>query len=506
MNKRFRLAEIFTDNMVLQNESKIVVWGVAVDDSIIEVKFCGQNVTAKVLNGQWLITLLPINAGGPFKMYIRNGSDKIILKNILIGEVWLAGGQSNMEHPLLLSQNGNQYVLTADNPNIRFYTVPKRPFEDALVDGWHFAPKKSSNTLWKVCNSQNAGLFSAVAFHFAKGLQKAIDVPIGIIECNWGATSAACWMSEKYLSEDELDVYLKEYDLLVSNLDNSVYEIQFTQYLNDLKRFIISAKKISINPDKVDEYLMDINVKPIPIPPLGPKSFMRPTGLYYTMLKKIIPFTIKGVIWYQGESDSNRPILYKELFSKMIQNWRNDWSNPDLPFLFVQLASFDGDWIKENSWADLRESQSFVAKNIKHTAMAVAIDCGDKENIHPSNKLPIGKRLVLLARNNVYGHNIVCSGPEYSDMKVENGKAILFFNNIGEGLCFTGEEIKGFRICGEDKKFVNAKAKINGDAIEVSSSKVKNPIGASYGWANFTDANLYNMDGLPACPFKIFIS
>lgn len=500
MDTRFNLAEIFTDNMVLQRNSEIRIWGSACSDIEITVEFCGQRQTTMSKDGKWSVTLLPIAAGGPYIMRATDKIGEIVLKNILVGEVWIAGGQSNMEHPLVLTEHGSREISAAFFPRIRFYNVPRRPFEDAIIDGWHFLPTTSSKASWQLCNPENAPFFSAIAFHFAKEIYQALDMPIGIIGCNWGATSASCWMSEEYLCNDEeLKTYIDNYNNDLLGLEKEKYEDDFKLYLNDLKKFIKKMGMVNIEADRVDNYLMDNSAGPLPCPPLGPKSFLRPSGLYNTMLKKIIPFSIKGVLWYQGESDTNKPYLYRKLFSKMIQNWRDDWNNQNLPFIFTQLSSFN---IKEDSWPILRESQTFVSENVKKTAMAITIDCGDKNNIHPSNKQPVGKRLALLARNKVYGQEVECTGPTFRDMKVHGNKIILSFDCISKGLTSRGMPLKGFKICDENKKFMDANAEIKEDTIVVYCDEIKSPVAVSYGWAGFTDANLYNTDDLPAIPFR----
>ncbi|WP_052703153.1 sialate O-acetylesterase [Paenibacillus beijingensis] len=408
-----------------------------------------------------------------------------------------------MEQPLIVTKEGKNEIPAAFFPNIRLYNVPKRPFEDAIVDGWHFIHTVSSQTRWEECTPEHAGYFSAVAFHFAKEINQELNVPIGIISCNWGGTSAACWMKEEYLTEDAgLNVYIDDYNKHLVNLNRDKYEEDFKRYQTELKQYAQKRKDESIHPDHIDEYLMDQSAGPLPLPPLGPKSSFRPSGLYYTMLKKVIPYTIKGVIWYQGESDSGRPVLYRKLFGNMIQNWRDDWDNPELPFLFVQLASFGSNLLKPDSWALLRESQSFVSKNVKITAMAVTIDCGDRSNIHPSGKRSVGVRLALLARNKIYGQEVECSGPVFRDMKVNENKMILRFDCSAEGLTSMGASLKGFEICGENGRFIAAKAVIIENAVEVCNDEIEFPVAVRYGWANYTDANLYNVFGLPASPFR----
>lgn len=434
-------------------------------------------------------------------MKMTNGEEKIVLKNILVGEVWIAGGQSNMDYTLMNTRNGFEEIPIADYPEIRYYQVPKIPYENSSENNGELSIQQSS---WERCTPETAKNFSAVAYHFAKDIFKALNVPIGIINCSWGGTSASCWMSEKYLLSDEkLRVYMDEYIEQITKQSHETYENERIRYDASVSEHATKMAKIQFNPEKVEEYFADQSAGPYPWPPpMGPKCPLRPAGLYHTMLKKIVPFAVRGVIFYQGESDDSKPYLYERLFTKMIENWREDWKNPQLPFLFVQLAAFGQENPEGEEWAIIREQQLLASKSIENTGMAVAIDFGDKNNIHPIDKKPVGERLAFLARGRVYGQVVEYSGPAYREMKIKGNKIILYFDQIGQGLVSKGDRLKGFKICGKDSRFFNAEAEIYEDTVIVSSDEVIQPIAVRYGWSNYEEVNLYNIDGFPATPFR----
>jgi len=494
-----QVAEIFTDSMVLQRDARIPLWGRAEHDAEITVSFCGQTVRTKARGGEWSLYLEPVGAGGPYEMRISSGREEILLKDILVGDVYLAGGQSNMEYVLANDQNGAREIEEATYPNIRFYNVPRIPYEGAELE----EPKQySKDAAWQCCSPKTAGSCSAVAYYFAKDIYSSVGVPVGIINCSWGGTSASCWMSRESLEDPAVRVYLDEYEAYISRQSSEQYEKERSQYAEALREYARKVSAVPYNPEKKEEYMKAVNSIPYPWPPpLGPKSFLRPAGLYYTMLRKIAPFSVKAVIWYQGESDTNKPALYRTLFGRMIDNWRGDFKNPQLPFLFVQLPSYGGGNPDGEDWAYLREQQVLVSKQVPHTAMAVCIDCGEKDNIHPINKEPVGKRLALLARRRIYGQDVEDSGPVLREMKIEGNKAVLTFDHAS-GLVLKGDGSKGFQICGEVQRFVDAKAEIQGDAVVVYAEGVENPKAVRYGWSNHVETFLYNGAGLPASPFR----
>ena len=521
METKFSVAKIFSNNMVLQRDVAIPVWGNAEPGDKITVCLDRQEKTATAGNdSKWMITLDPIPAScEPRKMTISSSisqsPDHQIpqslnhqisqslnhqILNILVGEVWIAGGQSNMQFALSDTEDAKEVISKADHPGIRCYQVPQIPYVGADLENPSAYPAKPE---WNVCTPENAGKYPAVAYHFAERIHKALKVPVGIVSCSWGGTSASSWMSEKYLSSDkDIKVYLDEYQTLIAGIDMEKYESDRIAYSAAVERFVkIKEKAISEN---VAGTALNELLGPYPWPPpAGPKNFQTPCGLYHTMVEKIVPYAVKGVIFYQGESDVDKGALYEKLFGRMIQNWRDDWKNPNMPFLFTQITTYGCDGKPDNDdWAILREQQLFASRNIPNTAMAVSIDCGDMIDIHPKNKRPLGERLSLLARAKVYGQDIECSGPGFREMKLKGDKALLYFDHVGKGLMAKGGALKGFKVCGADKVFVDARAEIKGDTVEVSSSGMKAPKTVRYGWANYSEINLFNKDGLPASPFR----
>jgi sialate O-acetylesterase len=496
-NNKLELAQVFSSNMVLQRNCNIPIWGNAEDGAKVIIKFSNQIKEVQALNGKWITYLEPISEGGPYEMEIKSGAALIVLKKILIGDVWVAGGQSNMEFNLKDTIDAKEEIEAANFANIRYYQVPKIDYEDETTES-------IDNPGWQLCTTENAGYFSAVAYHFAKNITKEIGVPVGIINCNRGGTSASCWVSEEYLASDnDTKIYLEEYYEHLKKVSDEEFEIQVVEYNKSLEEYNKNIENYkALHPQALmGEMDEKVGLYPWP-PPLGKKSFNRPNGLYNVMVKKVAPYGIKGFIWYQGEEDSTKCRIYKKLFGMVIKNWRELWNNSELPFLFVQLPSYgDGDPKLEN-WPRIREAQLLTMKEDNNTAMAVAIDCGEEDNVHPINKKPVGERVALLARAKVYKQDIVYSGPIFRDIKIEGNKALLSFDHIGTGLIFKGEEAVGFKICGQDKKFLPATAQIKGDIIEVYSDEIIEPLAVRYGWSNYEKINLYNKEALPTSPFR----
>ncbi|MBC8080313.1 MAG: 9-O-acetylesterase [Gorillibacterium sp.] len=490
---QFELNRIFKDHMILQQSMPVPVWGRGTEGLSIRVGFCGQSVTTKVKGGKWIVFLSPLAAGGPYELEVSVGFGPcdIVIKDVLVGEVWIAGGQSNMEFALEETSDASAVLAGADYPQFRYYDVPRVAYEDGQ--------SSSIEGSWKVCTPELAKRFSAVAYHFSKDIQDALQVPVGIISCNWGGTSASCWMDETYLSYDEeLRVYLNEYHSYINSLIPEEYERQKHDYNEqvdayNLKAEGIKAQGLSVTSATAGSY-------PWP-PPIGYDSFLRPSGLYHTMLMKIVPYAVRGVLFYQGESDTNKADRYEKLFTMMIHNWRDMWGRPDLPFLFVQLPIFGEDFSGED-WSLLREAQQRVSDNVPHTAMAVSMDVGERDDIHPRNKKPIGKRLALLARNRIYGQVLECDSPRLIGTAVAESGIMLYFNHAPAGLTSNGEPVKGFEMAGANGEFEPARAEIRGDSVRLYGQQVVDPHYVRYGWRNAPEVNLFNLAGLPVTPFR----
>jgi sialate O-acetylesterase len=421
---------LFGEGIVLQRGQDLYVWGTADPEEKVTVELStGRSGTAVGAaadkDGKWKLKLPPIKeAGGPYQLTVQ-GKNKIVLKDVYVGEVWVCSGQSNMEWRLDKCADKDKHIENSKNPKIHLFTVPRsRPKE----------PQTQLNGKWVECGPDTVGPFSGVAYFFGRDLQKALNVPVGLIHTSVGGTASEEWTSMKVLDA---------------------------------------------NPEHKGK--------------IGNQA-----TLYNGMIAPLIPYAIKGAIWYQGESNAGRAELYRTAFPLMIKNWRDDWGQGDFPFLFVQLAPYEkagGDWPR------LREAQLMTLK-VPNTAMAVITDVGEKNDIHPPRKEPVGARLALAARAVAYKEKIEYSGPLFDKMQTDGDKAVLSFTHVGKGLECKGETLTGFTVAGEDKVFHEAKAEIKGDKVVVTCDKVHRPVAVRFGWANYPVVNLWNKDGLPASPFR----
>ncbi|QQS46104.1 MAG: sialate O-acetylesterase [Acidobacteriota bacterium] len=462
-----RLPALISDNMVLQQKANVPIWGWADEDEVVTVRIQNQTATTKAVGGKWMVRLKPLGAGGPFVLSIE-GKNRIELKNVLVGEVWICGGQSNMQWQLRQTDGAEAEIARANYPRIRLITVPRlevaKPVDDFKAE-------------WKETTPETVATFSAVGYYFGRDLHKALNVPIGLINNAVGGSPAESWMQDSALSSDS------EYRQFLD-----VYSQRMAQYQQAMEKYRAEAERA-----KAEN-------RPAPRAPGRP---WMPAGLYNGMMAPLVPFAIKGAIWYQGESNAGRAYQYRRLFPDMIRNWRTVMGQGDFPFLFVQLAAFgpNSDKLGESDWAELREAQTMTLKASPKTGMALAIDHGTYDDIHPRNKQPIGARLALSALSVAYGRKVVHSGPMFVSMEIEKDKAILSFNNA-VGLEARGGELKGFLIAGEDRQWRVAQARILSNRVEVWSSEVARPVAVRYAWAKFPECNLYNKEGLPAVPFR----
>jgi sialate O-acetylesterase len=468
--------------MVLQQGTKAPLWGSADDGEKVSVTCQGQTVTTTTTGGKWQVCLENLKPGGPFTLTIQ-GNNKLEYKNVLVGEVWIASGQSNMEWSIRASADPEKNIAASANPMLRLFTVPKVVAQ---------SPRGDVNGKWVECGPDTVGNFSAVAYFFGRDLQRARNVPVGMIHTSWGGTPAEAWTSLPALkSVPSLLHYVGNFDNAAGN-----YTKAMEKYKADVENHKAAAEKA-----KADGK----NPPPAPRQPQPPdRNSHLPSGLYNGMIAPLIPYAIKGAIWYQGESNAGRAFEYRTLMPTMIKNWRDDWKQGEFPFLMVQLAPFMAiaKEPQESNWAELREAQLFSTRALPNVGMAVITDVGDERDIHPKWKEPVGGRLALAARAIGYGEKIVYSGPEYESMKVESNKAMLKFKHVGGGLTMKGERLTGFTIAGEDRKFHNAQAEIVNGHVAVWCDKVEKPVAVRYGWANYPVVNLWNKEGLPATPFR----
>ena len=471
---------LFSDNMVLQRGVAVPIWGTANDDEKVAVEFNGQKVSTVAKNGKWMLKLNPLKAGGPYKMTIT-GENTITIQNILVGEVWVCSGQSNME--MLLSSawpkpitNWKEEAAAANYPEIRQYYVAKKASDTMVWD---------ANTKWTVCDTASVKNFSAVGYFFARDLYNHLKVPIGLLFSSYGGTPAEKWTTRAALEANpELKVLAEEYDKAKLNYTTAV-----ANYNNNLPALMTKWA--------ADTLAASIAHKKIPAKPAPPRNPAGGAGgLYNAMINPLIPYAIKGVIWYQGESNSGRGKQYQTLFPTMITDWRKNWNEGDFPFLFVQIAPYNGADPK------IREAQFLTLSKIPAVAMAVTTDCGDSVAIHPPFKQPVGNRLYLAARALAYKEKIEYSGPLYKSFEVKGSTIEVSFDHIGKRLVAKDGDLVGFTIAGEDKKFVQATATIKGNKVIVSSADIAKPVAVRFGFNPIAKGNLFNSEDLPASPFR----
>jgi sialate O-acetylesterase len=488
---------LFSDGAVLQRNKPVPVWGVADDGERITVKIQDQEAATVAKGGKWMVTLKPLKEGGPFTMTIAgnpgNASEgPVEIKNVLVGEVWVCSGQSNMQFGLRQSAGSKEAISASADPMLRLFSVPRKalPTEQSDILGKDF-PLKAGRDKWSEASPETTPNFSAVAYYFGRDLRKALNVPVGLIHSSYGGTYAEAWTRRSALESKPSLKSVFEADERAMAAYPTLME-RHKAALEKHKAAVAEAKEQGKTPP------------PAPRAPNGPNSPNRPAVLYNAMIAPIVPYAIAGAIWYQGESNAGKAYQYQAIFTTMIESWRDAWNQGDFPFLFVQLAPYMKivDKPGESGWAELREAQLKTSQAVPHTAMAVITDVGDENDVHPTRKTPVGARLALLARALVYGEKIDYSGPEYSGMDVDGNSIVLKFKHLGGGLEAKDGPLKGFAIAGPDHVFVNAEAEIKGDTIVVRSPSVPNPVAVRYGWANFPLGNLWNKAGLPASPFR----
>ena len=485
-----RIAEVFTDGAVLQRNAPVRVWGAAAPQQKLTVTFADQSIGTRAdQEGRWEVSLSAMPASNTGRSLIVKPADgkSTTIKDVLVGEVWLAGGQSNMAGTMSsYSKTVQPDIDAANDPLLRMITVPRVQYPGHRFKGdFHWRPSTPSNV----------PLFSATAYYFALNLRKTLNVPVGIVSCSYGGTPAEAWMSRATLAaKPDLKRILETYDGYVERefKDEQQYLAKLEMYQEKLARFNQWRKtKDPANRVRKPQQVM------------GPRSVRRPCGLYETMLTRTIPYSIKGVIWYQGEANANSRcgFHYRSVFSELIAHWRREFKSPNLPFLFVQLASLGRG--KEPHWAELRDAQRWVNENVPNTGMVVALDAGDRSDIHPHSKDVVGKRLSLLARNMVYDEEtLVCEGPRLNFVEPHGDKLALSFERVGTGLVLKEDGENTFEVAGADGHFFPASAVLVDGKVVLSSTKVDAPQHARYGWNTWVVPTLFNQEGLPASGFR----
>jgi sialate O-acetylesterase len=589
------LPTLFTDHMVLQQGRKIHVWGKADAGEKVTVSLAGHAATTIAdAHFHWSVLLPSMSAGGPFTLAVQ-GNKQIVIKDVMIGEVWIASGQSNMTFALENSEVAVTEVPKADYPQIRLFTVPKKialsPQEDTL-------PSR-----WQICTPDTAKSFSAVAYFFARALHRKLNVPIGIIESAWPGTTIEEWISpdvlqadadlkpllenwkratpaEKAFAENSLPLALEFddfelipaetnsagkmlanfedgtarislggtfsygwsdapdaiFDLVSPGRGGSGFAARIAGRLDGTQDSILTAKyvmdsdwddyatpvlKASVDWQPVTVWFRDLRQDgwgvALPFTQNALSAFtiqslttlgeapLPVSGLYEGMITPLLSYPFRGALWYQGESNALKAHQYRKLLPALIKNWREASHQKDLEFLIVQLPNHGAtpDQPGDSAWAELREAQFLTQKRVPHTGLAVTIDVGDPKDVHPHRKLEVGERLGLWALGTIYKQPIEYSGPLYESMQIEGSEVRVHFSHVGSGMeARGGGELRGFAAAGTDRKFHWAQARIENDAVVVSSRDVLNPVSVRYAWADSPECNLFNKDGLPASSFR----
>jgi sialate O-acetylesterase len=469
-----RLPSIIGDHMLLQRGVPVRIFGKASGNEAVSVSFRGQTVrtTADPL-GRWEVWLAPMEAARAEEMTIQ-GTNTIKVADVLVGDVWIGSGQSNMQWAVRQTNNADQEISSAQFPEIRLFYVPRKPSP---------VPVEDVEAKWVVCTPESVKEFSAVLYYFGRQLHQDLKVPMGLIHSSWGGTPIASWISGPSLTGNpSLAPFLAFWQEMIAR-----YPVSYSRYEQNLKRWEEAGGK-----------------GPRPPAPMGPGNPHEPTSLYNGMMAPLVKYTIKGAIWYQGETEAGRSQghIYGEALMTLVDDWRRAFGQGEFPFFWVQLANY-GNAAKNGHWMRVQEGQ-VKATALRKTGVVVINDIGEPTDIHPKNKQDVGRRLALLARHVAHGQNgFVWSSPLYRQTTREGSSLRVWFDHPGSGLKTRGgEAVKGFVIAGADGKFVPAAAKIEGATVVVSSPEVADPQAVRYAWDYNPDANLVNSAGLPASLFR----
>ncbi|MBI5760087.1 MAG: sialate O-acetylesterase [Planctomycetales bacterium] len=482
-----KLPAIFSDHMVLQRDSVVPVWGWASAGEEVTVGIAGQTQTTKAdADGKWSVRFDKLKATAPQTLTVR-GTNSITIEDVLVGEVWLCSGQSNMAMTVNRALNFEQEQAAAKFPSLRMFTESS---------GAATSPQAECHGSWKVCSPESVGLFSATAYFFGRELHQKLEVPVGLVNSSVGGTAIEAWTShDVQQAESRLQQVFDTWTQRDKNYDAAKAEAKYEQDLAAWKAASKAAKAAGKQPARAPQK-----------PGQPRKDRNHPANLFNGKIAPLVPFAIRGAIWYQGEANARRgnAELYRVQLPLLIDDWRTRWGQGNFPFLWVQLPNFKkrtDDPNAESDWAVMRESM-LKSLSVPNTGMAITIDVGEAGDIHPKNKQAVGQRLAMNALAQFYGQQIAASGPLYASHKIVNGAVTISFRHADGGLAPREGDLKGFAIAGADKKFVWAKAKIVGNTVVVSHPDVKEPVAVRYAWSDNPDCNLSNGEGLPASPFR----
>jgi len=513
-----KLAAIFSDNMVLQRDEAVAVFGtisgkerieITIDDIHIEreigegapeddsYRLSEPDISPKeqmfsrgameVPEGEkdFVVMLPPHKAGGPYTLTVKSESETYEFKNVMYGEVWLMNGQSNIEMEVQTCAGGRDEVKSFSSDKLRFYNVPKMPLvNDELL-------QQEEYTAWRICDKHDFLDMSAIGYYFGRHLEEEMDVTVGIVDCYVGGTSVTCWLSKDNIDkEPAAKHYVDEYIGIIESKSDEVYEKEIADYQAQVDLWCAGQDENGDNPN------MDF---PWP-PPMGYKSNYRPAGIYYSMIKRVVPFTVKGIVYYQGEEDTYRTDDYESLLSRLITEYREDWRSSSLPVYIVQLPRFQGDGDDTVNWAILRAAQEKTTKDMSDAYLVCIIDCGEKDDIHPKDKKTPGVRIAKKALEDIYGMDTMSENMELSAVeKVADGVRLTFTNTYGS-VKVDGQDVSGFEVSkdGENWHSIDG-AEISGDSILIKCDADTAYI--RYGFFNWGDVNVFNAAGTPLVPF-----
>ena len=486
-----RLPKIFGDHMVLQRDSPLPIWGWAEPGERVIVEFLGQiDSTSANAQGEWKVELPPAQAGGPHVLTVT-GTNSIELQNVLVGEVWLCSGQSNMEMGVSLCLNPEAEIAAANYPQIRLFQIPKKlsaePQTDIEADWTRCTPATISQGGW--------GGFSAAAYYFGRHLQRELDVPIGLIQAAWGGTRIEPWIPPAGFAAVPAvrDIYQQ---LQLQNPRSDLYKERLGGVLDEVEDWLNVARAARQREEPVPEMP---TYPPELLPPNDPQQ---PAVLYNAMIHPLVPFALRGAIWYQGESNRTEGMHYTEKMKALIGGWRGLWPSGEFPFYYVQIAPYSYGDEASDVLPKFWEAQT-AALEIPHTGMVVIHDVGDLNDIHPKNKQEVGRRLALVALAKTYNQAVSYSGPLYRSMEIKGDKIHLRFDHGGGLKTRDGAAPDHFEVIDQERGgFVRANAKIVGDEVVVSAPGVANPVAVRFAWHKLAEPNLINAAGLPAAPFR----
>ncbi|HNQ34993.1 MAG TPA: sialate O-acetylesterase [bacterium] len=480
-----RLPSVFGDHMVIQRDLAAPIWGWADPGETVTVTIGGKKKSAAAgPNGRWQVKLDPMAAGGPHEITVAGSKNSITIKDVLVGEVWVCSGQSNMGVRVRSSINSDTEIANANYPRMRLFQI-KQDFSAE--------PKTDLPASWQVCSPETVSGFSGVGYFFGRDLHRELDVPVGLIYGCWSGAWAEAWLSRDGLANPTVKGVIENWWGKISDS----YPGQLKKYNEDLAKWEETVKQAREKGETPPRK---------PAPPFDPaNSYLTPGFLYNAMIAPVAGYSIRGTIWYQGEGNIRWGYRYRKIFAALIRDWRRQWGQGDFPFLFVQIAGWR-DVPKEpveSSFSELREAQLYTWQTVPNTGMAVTLDIGGGV-VHFRNKQEVGRRLALAALANTYGRkNLAYSGPVYRSARREGDKLRLEFDHLGGGLVTSdGGPVQSLAIAGEDKKFVWAESKIEKDTLVVWSPKVTEPVAVRYGWGENPPINLFNKAGLPASPFR----